>query len=150
MGTLSLKSPEMAAERLKSKLNIIKSRIKSPEIEALKPHTGSAGSALTSQKDTDQTAESWFCATFKKTFDPIQPLPLACGINKAALKIMPSHINPAELSCFLRKWTRQAAYLKALVEPGAMRYDLDGQPIEPVKDAHKKWAEEMLLKKLSE
>jgi sRNA-binding protein len=42
------------------------------------------------------------------------------------------------------------AYLKALVEPGAMRYDLDGQPIEPVKDAHKKWAEEMLLKKLSE
>jgi sRNA-binding protein len=104
---------------------------------------------LSSQKDAVQTAESWFYGTFKTTFDPIQPLPLACGINKAALKLMPPHINPAELACFLKKWTRQAAYLKALAEPGAMRYDLDGQSIEPVKDTHKKWAEEMLQKKLS-
>jgi len=147
MGTLSLKSPEKAAERLKSNLKIIKFRNITPEMEALLTHKNPAGSALRLQKDAGQTAEDWICATFKKTFDPIKPLPLASGIKEAALKLMPAYVNPSELASFLRKWTRQAAYFKALAEPGSMRCDLEGQPIESVKDTHKKWAEEMLLKK---
>jgi sRNA-binding protein len=97
------------------------------------------------KKESHQSVESWICQTFPKTFSKMQPLPLATGIQQAAIQAMPHTLNSAELVRFLRQWTRSPAYLKALAQREAMRCDLNGNPIESVKDGVKKWAEQMLL-----
>jgi len=145
MGTLSLKSPEKAAERLKLSLNSFKDRNKQRPTATVKMGEVSTVPFISLKKEPRQSVESWICQTFPKTFSKMQPLPLATGIQQAAIQAMPPTVNSAELVSFLRQWTRSPAYLKALAEPGAMRCDLNSNSIEPVKDGVKKWAEQMLL-----
>jgi hypothetical protein len=145
MGTLSLKSPEKAAERLKLSLNSYKDRSKPLQPATVRADDISINPFISLKKEPRQSVESWICQTFPKTFNKMQPLPLATGIQQAAIQAMPLTLNSAELVSFLRQWTRSPAYLEALAEPGAMRCDLNSNPIEPVKDGVKKWAEQMLL-----
>jgi sRNA-binding protein len=42
--------------------------------------------------------------------------------------------------------TRQAAYLQAYIVVGAMRYSIDGQPVEAINDKNKQHAQKMLKK----
>jgi sRNA-binding protein len=41
---------------------------------------------------------------------------------------------------FMSFYSQSAAYLRAQTQPGAMRYDLDGNPVEPVSEANRAYA----------
>ena len=70
--------------------------------------------------------------TFKHEGEPPKPLAIGTGARLVEdLGLAPDVVNLA-----MRLYTRRRAYQKCLVQPGAMRVDLTGQPTEPVSQAH--------------
>jgi sRNA-binding protein len=55
--------------------------------------------------------------------------PLAVGIHEPLLEALAGAVEPPELGRALGAYTCNAAYLRALAKPGAMRVGLDGAPV---------------------
>ena len=55
------------------------------------------------------------------------PLPLAVGARRNIAALLAGEVSKKMLCRFLARWTRRAAYLRA-VAAGGPRYDLVGQP----------------------
>jgi sRNA-binding protein len=76
-----------------------------------------------------------------------EPLPLAIGTRQLLIERMGAAATTSrrnKVSRLLRAYCRSARYLRAMAAPGAMRHDLDGNPVEPVSDEHRANALEML------
>src|SRR5262245_24482450 len=68
--------------------------------------------------------------------EPTAVRPLKIGIDRDIQQALP--VDPT----VLRGYTRRRAYCVALAAPGAIRVDLDGDPIEPVMPAHQQGAQQ--------
>jgi sRNA-binding protein len=66
--------------------------------------------------------------------DPIRPLKIGVRDDLAAL--LPNGEGHEVLAQVLRRYVRAWEYLAALAVPDAMRYALDGTPVEPVAEEH--------------
>lgn len=64
--------------------------------------------------------------------DVIRALATACGLSEP------------DVSDALRLWFKSNQYLKALAAEGSMRHDFDGNPVEPVSDDHRQYAQSIL------
>jgi len=74
--------------------------------------------------------------------------PLAIGVKQHLLELAKS--GTLGLSCeqlvkVMRLHCGSARYLKALANDGSYRHDLDGNPVEPVSDEHRRYACQQLL-----
>jgi hypothetical protein len=67
--------------------------------------------------------------------DPVRPLKI--GVRDDLATLLPAGEAPEVLNRVLRRYTRSTQYLTALTAPGALRHDLDGNPVEPVAAEHK-------------
>jgi sRNA-binding protein len=78
--------------------------------------------------------------------------PLALGISRAIDARLTAKDGESKsvarhrVKGWISRYTRSAGYLLALAQPGAMRHDVDGVPVEPVSDEHQavaqaQWAE---------
>ena len=72
--------------------------------------------------------------------EPTAVRPLKIGIDRDIQQAL--HADPTVLRAVLRGYTRRRAYCVALAAPGAIRVDLDGDPIEPVMPAHQQGAQQ--------
>jgi sRNA-binding protein len=61
--------------------------------------------------------------------------PLQIGIRDQILERVAGSITPEELKLALRAYTRNAGYLRAMAQPGAMRIDIEGNPVDAVTPA---------------
>lgn len=77
-----------------------------------------------------------------KVFDRAHPVPLAIGIRREIREEI--KIPSRMLNVFLHRWTRSESYLKALVEPNAMRRHADGSVQGKVEPRHRLMAAELL------
>lgn len=78
-------------------------------------------------------------------WDPARPRPLAIGIHEQLLEIAPEiGVSRNAIRRFLYRWTTATAYRRALSEPGAQRFNLDGTAVEPVLESHQERAREIL------
>jgi ProQ/FINO family len=75
-----------------------------------------------------------FCA------EPAAVRPLKIGIDHDIRQAL--DVGPTVVSEVLRGYTRRRAYRAALAVPGAMRVDLDGQPVAPVTPVQQRWAQQ--------
>jgi sRNA-binding protein len=80
---------------------------------------------------------------FVELWEPHRPLKV--GIAKDLVACHPD-IIPRALGHVLGYYTRRRMYLVGLLEPGAWRHDLDGNPVEPVSDAARAHARERLAR----
>jgi sRNA-binding protein len=58
--------------------------------------------------------------------------PLQVGIRDQIIARIGDVITPDELGRTLRAYTRNIGYLRAMAQPGAMRIDIEGNPVEAV------------------
>ena len=84
--------------------------------------------------------DTLFCGLWpgrlRDLIDPLDPKPLAIGIHAAIADALGMEVDERKrLGVLLRKWTGRVSYLRALRNPGAMRHDLEAQPVEPVSPA---------------
>jgi sRNA-binding protein len=69
----------------------------------------------------------------RELFDHRNPKPLAIGIDEQIVEALGlTSDEHRRLGRLLAPWTGRSAYLQALVTPGAMRYGIGGEPVEPV------------------
>lgn len=95
-----------------------------PVPENIKPQT---------RQETDEKTRILLGERFPAVFGR-RPVPLQTGIHKAIWERCPD-IQRLSLRRFLWGWTHRLAYFAA-VSRGGMRFDLDGQPCEPISEAH--------------
>lgn len=76
---------------------------------------------------------------YPAVFNPIAPVPLAVGIHEEILAANPT-VPPEALKFFLRGWTNQLFYHKAIREPGSVRLHLDGTVQAPVTEEERNHA----------
>ena len=70
-------------------------------------------------------------------WDPDNPTPLAVGIHKQLYPIAERmEVSRRSLRRFLSRWTSSRPYQRALSEPGACRFNLDGSPAGEVSQQH--------------
>ena len=67
-----------------------------------------------------------------------QNLPLAVDIHKMVLQHSPEDVSNKSLRLALWKHTQRKSYRRQIAQPGSMRHWLDGTPIEPVSNTHRK------------
>lgn len=71
-------------------------------------------------------------------WDPDDPVPLAIGIHRQLYPLAERlQMSRRALRKFLSRWTSSEAYQRALAEPGACRYNLDGSPAGEVSEQHR-------------
>jgi sRNA-binding protein len=73
---------------------------------------------------------------FPDAFGQVKPLKLGIHFDIQERAGMDS----LQVGQFMTFYTRCAAYLQAQVRPGAMRHDLDGNPVEPVSEQNRAYA----------
>jgi ProP effector len=61
--------------------------------------------------------------------------PLAVGIRDKIIERVGDAIKPDDLAAALRSYVRNPYYLRAMAQPGAMRIDIEGNPVEAVAPA---------------
>jgi len=70
-------------------------------------------------------------------WNPENPVPLAIGIHKQLYPIAERmQVSRRSLRGFLARWTASRSYQRALGEPGARRFNLDGSPAGEVTRQH--------------
>lgn len=68
-------------------------------------------------------------------------VPLQLGIGKTLLPLADEWgISRIQIRKTVKSWTNSSRYLWHLAQPGAMRVDLDGKPVEPVTEEHRQTA----------
>lgn len=72
--------------------------------------------------------------------------PLMLGALDALALACPD-ISRRKLRAFLKWYVRKDSYISALAEPGGVRVDLAGEPVEPVSDSHRRAAEHWLARR---
>ena len=77
---------------------------------------------------------TWPAVLPSEVGDPIRPLKI--GVREDLTALLPDGEEHEVLNRVLRRYTRSTQYLGALVAPGALRYALDGTPVEPVAQEH--------------
>jgi ProP effector len=75
-------------------------------------------------------------------FNPGAPKPLVTNIHHQMRAELPAPAKTVRLAMAL--WTGRVGYLHPLSASGAQRHDLDGNPVEPVTDAHREHARQVL------
>ena len=70
--------------------------------------------------------------------EPVRPLKV--GARGELIALTRPHLAHHHLHRALRRYTRAVPYLLACLKDGAMRHDLDGDPIEPISEEHRKLA----------
>ena len=102
--------------------------------------------ATPNQQDHDAALMAELRARWPEAFcDP--PRPLAIGTHRWAarwLRIYPESKRWKALCRTFASWCGRAAYLEALAESGAKRFDLAGMPAGPVSPQHQADARERL------
>lgn len=64
-------------------------------------------------------------------------LPFALGINAILKERLKPEASAKAYVFSMQRYTRGAAYLLALAQPGSQRFDIEGQPVEPVSEEHR-------------
>jgi hypothetical protein len=77
---------------------------------------------------------TWPAVLPSEVGDPIRPLKI--GVREDLTALLPNGEGHEVLNRVLRRYTRSTQYLGALVAPSALRYALDGTPVEPVAEEH--------------
>jgi len=95
------------------------------------PENGAQGHSRGARQARAKEVAAWLKTTFPALFATHPPLPLAIGVHSLILQINPN-INRAALGAAMHWHTSKPAYLRSLAAPDSMRYDLDGNPVEPV------------------
>lgn len=72
-----------------------------------------------------------------------QPIPLKTGIIDEVKALLPSSEHEA-IQTAVARWTRGVPYLHAMLEAGARRVDLDGNPAEEITEKHRDHAQSLL------
>ena len=85
-------------------------------------------------------AIDWLAVTFSAVFGP-EVRPLAIGADgQIWILAKTTRIGRKALEAALKRRTNSPAYLEALGAGGAMRFDLEGQPVERVAAEHREIA----------
>jgi len=92
-------------------------------------------------------AGDWLVSAYPGLFK-IPPVPLPIGFRLMAAKQRPEGVSHCGLNRALYRWVNSKAYLRALAAAGAMRHDVNGQPIEPVAEEHRQIAALQLQRRL--
>lgn len=87
-------------------------------------------------------------ARWPAVFETARPLAIGSGktIMAAAKEL---EIPKTAIRRWLRRWVSRTCYLKALATDGADRYDLEGNPVEPVSDDQRERALAELKRRLA-
>ena len=91
-------------------------------------------------------------AVFPSADDPTIR-PLALGISRAIEARLTAkdgeskRIARHRIKGWISRYTHSAGYLVALAQPGAMRHDVDGMPVEPVSEEHQAIAQAQLAER---
>lgn len=82
-------------------------------------------------------ATAWLATTYPAVFGVVVK-PLMLGAGRAIWpEAQAAGVKRAALNAAMKWHTNSFAYLDALVEPGAMRFGLDGNAIEAVSEEHR-------------
>jgi len=92
--------------------------------------------------DPRAAALAWLRASYPAAFQCHRPL--AIGIHHQLHAALPENVTRQGLYRALAHWTRDWAYLRALWTPGAVRVDLQGQPVGLVTETERLHAGEAL------
>lgn len=76
-----------------------------------------------------------------RTVISYRPMPLAIGSYDRVAELLPDRTD--DLKRWFHRWCNTNVYLRALVNT-PMRYDITGQPVEPVDSSHQRWALQLL------
>lgn len=95
----------------------------------------------TSKRQRTVAALALLQARFPALFPakPSDVRPLALGIHEAIASRLASDADPKGIGWALRKWCKREGYKRALAR-GGDRIDLDGRPVEPVAEEHRRAA----------
>jgi sRNA-binding protein len=94
-------------------------------------------------------ARAWLEEHFPLVFGyPIRPLALGCGKEITAAAVA-AGLPKTPIARQIKTRCHSRNYLRAMIEPGAMRYSLSGEPIEPVSQEHVAQAREELERLLA-
>lgn len=74
-----------------------------------------------------------FQSRWPVVFNTDHPKPLARGVHEELFKEMPD-MSKSRIRWALQRWTTHWKYHKALTRPCAVRFDLHGNPVEPVSE----------------
>lgn len=96
---------------------------------------------LTLKKPTTQERAKNHLSTFPAIREN---LPLAVGIHRKLFEHAPDNISKTALRKALFRHTRRKSYRRAVAAEGSQRHWLDGTPIGPVDDDHRRQAAEAL------
>lgn len=64
-------------------------------------------------------------------------LPFALGIHAILKEQLKPEASAKAYTFSMHRYTRGAAYLLALAQPDSRRFDIEGQPVEPVSEEHR-------------
>jgi len=92
----------------------------------------------------------WLRSAYPAAFAAPRTRPLAVGTHLEIRRRHPE-LEPGPLALALRWHCRAPHYIRGIARKGSHRYDLDGNPVEPVSDEDRasavKWAESFPVKK---
>jgi ProP effector len=118
-----------------------------PKIDPDSPNQPSEKLMNTNSKNTPLSRAEQALIQLRERFPVFQDCkPLAIGIFETQIRPLPDvlKISKTALKNAIRQWTRQPDYLRALAEPDAWRYNLQGEPVEPVTLEHRNQAQARL------
>jgi sRNA-binding protein len=81
--------------------------------------------------------QSWPALLPSKPGDPIRPLAIGTDRALAALLVSPDDDGKKLIKTIVMRHCQSVQYATAMSRDGAMRHDLDGNPVEPVPDEHR-------------
>ncbi len=81
--------------------------------------------------------QSWPALLPSKPGDPIRPLAIGTDRALRALLITPDEDGWKLIKTIVMRHCKTTQYAAAMAMDGAMRHDLNGNPVEPVSDAHR-------------
>lgn len=87
------------------------------------------------RKAASRAARAWLLATWPQSVGAF--LPLAVGVHKDAIAAAAGLHSPRAIRDAMRYHANSQRYREALSRPGAIRVNLDGEPVEPVSPEHR-------------
>lgn len=124
----------------------LKKRPAQPHIEPVAARSPAAApSATPSEPENAVAALAWLRGAYPVVFTTA--VPLAVGIGRDLAAARPATVSLRGLKIALSRWTHRRDYLRSLAQPGAMRVDPAGYPVEPVADRHREYAATLLARR---
>ena len=90
-----------------------------------------------------KAVQQWLSQQWPALFDLQNPKPLKINIAHDIYPALEPPLSKTQVRSALKAYTQRTAYLQALIQQD-WRYDLQGQPIEPIEQAHKDYAGQQL------